>query len=92
MELFTTGKMSVKLCKLIEPRLNELTLDKIKVFRELLTRQGIEIPDAVMQYFDNIVSAKTIHMLRQHKVVPMFMFDALEKKKQEGKKVKTSIG
>ena len=56
MELFTTGKMTLDLFKVIEPLLKAASLPLIKKFREELAAKGVSIPASVGKAFDVIVS------------------------------------
>lgn len=54
MELFTTGKMTLKLFKLIEPLIEAMSLTKIKSFKNELESKGVQIPHDVNKAFDQL--------------------------------------
>ena len=60
MELFATGKMTLKLFKLVEPMLKTMPLTRIQLFKSRMESVGVDVPDAVRKALVNIMDAKLL--------------------------------
>lgn len=77
MELFASGKMTLKLFKLAEPKLRRMSLDEIREFKAQMISQGVNIPDSVMRAFSEIVDEKLIDMIKYRKLNAIFLYQKL---------------
>ena len=84
MELFATGKVTLKLFKLIEPMLKSLSLSKIQLFKSQMESQGVNIPDSVKKAFAVILDAKLVEMIKNRKLHAIFLYQKLQEKKEAG--------
>ena len=77
MDLFTNGKMTLKLFRLIELQLSKLPLAKIKAYKVHLESQNVELPDNVQAAFDALFNEKLQGELKRRKVHAMYLYDQL---------------
>ena len=73
-ELFSTGKMTLKLFKLVEPMLKTMTLQKVQLFKTQMETQGVGVPDSVRKALDVILDAKLLEQIRNRKLHAIFIY------------------
>ena len=60
MELFATGKMSLKLFKLVEPKLKQMSLNEVQLFKSKMESQGVNVPESVQKIISAILDDKLV--------------------------------
>ena len=79
-DLFMSGKITIRMFKLLEPQLRTLPLEENKTLHADIYKLEVSIPKNVLKALDNILLFKLRQDLRKRKVPAMLLYQAKLKK------------